>query len=127
MLAITAFWIPVAGVMGYVLHGAAAHAVLAAYALIGGYCAWSFYKLRIEGWWTAVVWYGFSTLSALISAFTLDPLAIQRQAGFITPESEKMFQALPHFFTAIQFGSAVFALGFFIFLLTTRRYFQPAQ
>ena len=124
--AITAFWIPVAGVMGHVLRGAAAHAVVAAYALIGGYCAWSFYKLRIEGWWTAVVWYGFSTLSALISAFTLDPLAIQRQAGFMTPESEKIFQVLPHFFTAIQFVSVVITLGFFILFLTTRRYFPRA-
>ena len=124
--AITALWIPIAGVMGQVLHGAAAHALLAAYALIGAYCAWSFYKLKTEGWWVAVLWYGLSACSAFVSALRLDPLAIQRQAGLMTPESEKMFQALPHFFSVIQFGSAALTLLLFVFILWTRRYFPRA-
>jgi hypothetical protein len=124
--AITALWIPIAGVMGHVLHGAAAHALLAFYALISAYCAWSFYRLRIEGWWVAVVFYGLSACSAFVSALRLDLLAIQRQAGLMNPESEKLFQAFPHFFDVIQFGSAAFALLFLVFILTTRRYFLRA-
>ena len=125
--AVTAIWIPVAAVMGHVVHGGYAHALLGAYALVSAYCAWGFFRRKIEAWWAAVAWYGFSSISAAISSFRVDPLAIQRQAGFMTPESERMFQALPHFFTVIQIASTVIAVGLWGFILMTRRYFEPNQ
>jgi hypothetical protein len=125
---LAALWLPITLLFGVTLRGAAARLVVIAFAAVDLYCAWSFYKLRIQGWWVAVAMFVFSMASGIATLLTVDLRnfydEVYRQMGMnaqqMGPYAFGFEPNVMHFFMAI--GWLVWA-AIFAFLLYTKRYF----
>ena len=127
---VTASWFPLAVVFGVKVQGVEARLILLALALLNGYCAWGFYKLRIAAWWTAVGLFVFSFLSGIMTAIKGTPSSLYedayRQMG-MDPQQMRPFMLDAHTMQLLQSLGLLVFVAFFALLLYTRRYFRDAM
>jgi hypothetical protein len=129
----TALVFPVTILFGVVIQGVEARLILLTLTVAYAFCAWSFYKLRIAGWWTAAAFSVFFVLSGLVSVIRMNPATffslyddMYRRMG-IDPEQVKMFMPDPHVITVFQGMGWLIAAAFCAFVLYTRRYFPVSS
>lgn len=123
----TASWFPLTIVFGVKIQGVEARLILLALAVVNGYCAWGFYKLRIAAWRMALGLFGFSLLSGILTAIRGTPSSLYddayRQMG-MDPQQMKAFMLDAHTMSVLQFlGLLAFAV-LLALLIYTKRYFE---
>jgi len=131
-----ALWLPITLLFGITLRGAAARLVVLAFAAVDLYCAWNFYKLRIQGWWVAIVFFVLSLLSGIVTLIRVDLRSfydeVYRQMG-MNPQQAAAGIAIgfePHLMHIFMVVGWLIWGAFFVFLVYTKRYFpanQPAR
>ena len=118
--------IPITIVFGFVVHGVGARLIALVLGIVSGYCVWGLFKLRIEGWWTTLVFLVFSTVSGMVTMFRLDMHSymdeIYRTMG-ISPPPFDIFKTNPGFMTFAMGLGMLFAVGLLVLLVYSRRYF----
>jgi hypothetical protein len=129
---LAALWLPITLLFGVTLRGAAARLVVIAFAAVDLYCAWSFYKLRIQGWWVAIATFVLSMASGVTTLIRVDLRnfydEVYRQMGMnpqqMGPYAFGFEPNVMHFFMAI--GWLIWS-AIFVFLIFTKRYFPEAH
>jgi len=115
---------PVLPFFGTYLTGLPAVAVLLALSFGYGYAAISTFKLKIAGWWTALMLYGLSSVSAMITYLTVG-IGPMYEHLKLPSKQLQMLQKVSLFEGP---GSIVlvvmYALPLFVFLFYARRFFK---
>jgi hypothetical protein len=126
---VNAALIPITVVFGFVVHGVGARLISLALGMVSGYCAWGLFKLRIDGWWTTLIFMVFSTVSGVVTMFHLDMHSymeeLYRTMG-ISPPPFDIFKTSPGFMTFAMGLGVLFALGILVLLVYSKRYFPRA-
>jgi hypothetical protein len=126
---LASMWLPMTILFGVTFHGAAARLILLALAAIDLYCAWSFFKLRIEGWWVAICAFVLFMASGITTLLRVDFRhvydEVYRQMGMnpqqVSPYAVGFQPSSMHLLMAT--GWLVWA-AFFVLLIYTKRYFS---
>jgi len=121
--------VPLAIVFGFVVHGVGARLISLVLGMVSGYCVWALFKLRIEGWWTTLIFLTFSTVSGVVTMFRLDMHSymdeIYRTMG-IGPPPIDIFKTNPGFMTFAMGLGVLLAVGLLALLVYSKRYFRRA-
>jgi len=89
-----------------------------------GWLAWSLYRLQWTGWWVAVALDGLAAASSFFTFSRVDLLEMYGLMGYPKRQIEMMRQtgfAQGKWMAYLSIGSAVFLLGYFVFV---SRYFR---
>jgi hypothetical protein len=129
----TAFLFPLVILFGFKIQGMEARLILLVFAAANTFCVWSFYKLRIAGWWTAIAFSGFYVLSGLVTLIRVNAATflsfyddIYRQMG-VDPQQAKIFMSVPQILTVSQWFGWLIVVALFAFVLFIKRYFPNAS
>jgi hypothetical protein len=123
-------WFPLTTVFGFFVRGWPARLIFLAFATASGYCAWSFCKLRVEGWWIAVFSWIFWFLSGAVSVIKLGLSGIYGQAYQqmgIDPQQMAIHIFGPDSIKVLWGIGLLISCAFFALILYTKRYFRPPQ
>lgn len=121
-------WLPITLLFGVTLRGTAARVVIGVLGAIDLYCVWSFYKLRIQGWWVAIGAFLFMLASGITTLVRVDLKSfydeVYQQMGMnpeqVSPYAIGFEPKAMHFFMAM--GWLVWA-AVLVLLIYTKRYF----
>lgn len=127
---VVALVFPLTAFFGIILHGISARLVITALAAADLYCAWSFYKLRIQGWWMAMAVFVFSLASGVVTVFKVDEKNFieeaYRQIGISGPASNPAMAIGfdTHSLRVLMLLGWLIWIAAFVFLIYTKRYFH---
>jgi len=123
LMMISQSWWPV---FGAVLYGPAAIAAAIATALLFAIAAWQILKLRLIGWWMAVVLWTAYMLSAIVTMCSADMRQVYERAGMDARQLQMMRDThmLPDGWWAV--ASGAFLIAFIALALYARRYFNAS-
>lgn len=117
--------IPLFPFFGRYLTGLPASAILLVFAAVDAYITFSFFRVKLAGWWVAVTAVGIHIASTIMTVGRADPLAAYSRIGWSRQQVE-MMQVNPMFRSgALLWLSIAFAVLYFGFLLWLKRYFRP--
>jgi hypothetical protein len=125
-----ALWLPMAVVFGVVVRGVPGRLLMLGMGCVSLFCAWGIYKLRREGWWTAVAFSVFGLVSGLATAIRLDMTSFNAevyQAMGISPPAVDIFKMFPGFMTFCLSLGVVLAAGLLGLLFYAKRYFLARE
>jgi hypothetical protein len=120
LVAITQGWWPM---FGAVLYGTAARVAAIVLAIGFSVAAWEILKLRMTGWWLAVVLWTLYVVSWIVTISSVDMRDVYQRAGIDTRQLQIMIDThtLPDRWMAL--GSGVFLVGLNAFAVYARRQF----
>ena len=122
---LTSFTTP-APFFGRYLTGLPAAAFFLVLAAVDAYVAYSFFRLKITGWWVAVIAMGIRITSVVLTMKSANLLEAYSRMGWSQRQLDTM-RANPMFRGGfLMWWTAVFLLFYFGFLLWLKRYFRPA-
>jgi len=124
---VTAMWLPLTALFGVKIEGLAARLVLLAFAGANAYCAWSFYKLKVAGWWAALGLFVFLLVSGIFNVIRLNPLSLAedfyRRMG-VDPQQMRIYTVDPHTMKVFSVMGLLIQVAFCALILYTKPYFQ---
>lgn len=126
ILAMPLMYGSVVPLFGVLVSGTKATMMILAGSALWIYLAWATYRLKIAGWWTALVAFALFSVSATITFLRVDVMEIYRRLGY--PEEQiAQIQSLGVFTskTAMWWTIAFFLL-FLMYLLWIKKYFRAA-
>jgi hypothetical protein len=129
-LVVAAVWLPLAVVFGLLIHGIAGRVIFLAYAAAYGYCAWSFYKLRVEGWWLAVFLWVLGQVSWVVTILRADLTTIYNEVYKvmgIDPRQMSIYSLNPDSMKGYWIVGLVVSFAMMALMLYSKRYFQRPQ
>ncbi len=111
-------------IFGFILTGLSGAGVVLLVMLLAGYIAWGTYRLSINAWWCAVLLITAWALSTAITFSRVSILDYYEKMNFPEQQLDIMKQYNISQDYMVLFLS-LWAVGFLIYLLYTRRYFVP--
>jgi len=111
---------------GVLVSGTKATVMILAGSALWIYLAWATYRLKIAGWWTALVAFALFSVSAAITFLKVDLMEMYRRLGY--PEEQiDQIRSLGVFTGKIAvWWTILFFLLFLIYLLWIKKYFRAA-
>lgn len=109
---------------GVLVSGTKATVMFLAGSVLWIYLAWATYRLKIAGWWTALVASALFSVSATITFLKVDMMEMYRRLGYPEEQIEQIRSL--GFFTGktAMWWTIVFFLLFLIYLLWIKKYFR---
>jgi hypothetical protein len=112
---------------GVLVSGTKATVVIVAVSVIWLYLAWATYRLKIAGWWTALVVFAFFSMSATVTFLKVNLMELYRRLGYPEAQIEQIRRSLS-FLTGktLMWWMVSFFLLALIYLLWIKKYFRAA-
>jgi hypothetical protein len=113
-------------VFGVLVSGTGAAMIILAGSALCLYLAWATYRLKIAGWWTALIACALFGASATITFLKVDPMEIYRRLGYSEEVIDQIRSMGVLTGRTVTWWTVIFFLLFLIFLLWIRKYFRGA-
>jgi hypothetical protein len=111
---------------GVLVSGTKATIILLAGAALWIYLAWATYRLKIAGWWTALISFALFCASAAITFLKVDVMELYRRLGYPEEQIEQIRSLGVITGKIVTWWTITFYLLFLIFMLWIRKYFRAA-
>jgi hypothetical protein len=111
---------------GVLLSGVPAKAILILLTAVMFYCAWAVYRLKVGGWWVALITYALFMISGIVTFTRMNLIDLYQRMGFPEQQLEQMQQMSFLNSHNVVWYMAGFAVPFFGFLIYVKKYFPKA-
>jgi hypothetical protein len=111
---------------GVLVSGTKATVMILAGSALWIYLAWATYRLKIAGWWTALVAFALFSVSAAITFLKVDPMEMYRRLGYPEEQIDQIRSLGVVTGRTVTWWTILFFLLFLIYLLWIRKYFRAA-
>jgi hypothetical protein len=123
---VVGFTTPMFPFFGRYITGLPATSVMLAFALVDGFVAVSLFRMKVAGWWVAVIAMGLRVVSTLFTLGRGNLLEAYSRLGWSQKQLEIMSKNPMFRGNAILWWTVAFTLCYFVFLIWLRRYFRPS-
>ena len=121
------FFMQVALVFGFVVHGVLAVVIMLAHSILSAYAAWSIFRQKVIGWNIAMAKAAFWTMSTAVTYLRHPDLQqVYRDMG-INTRAPSLYEQFPQLLPVFWVGMIVGFTALIVFLLYTRKYFPPER
>lgn len=123
---IIGFSTPMYPFFGHYLTGKPATSLMLVSALVDGFVAVWFFRVKVAGWWVAIIAMGLRVLSTLFTVGRGNLLEAYSRIGWSQKQIEIMSKNPMFRGNGMLWWTVAFTLSYFVFLIWVRRYFRPS-